>query len=293
MDFENWGAQRWANHFNQMLNLANPPDRYRFDVGKLAVETSRSLFPADPVTKVAEEELDGFAGALVPSESRTRWGIVYGTGQSPGRRRFTVAHEFGHYLLHRRKYPNGIHSSEADVDGRTKLEVEREANEFASWLLMPLDDYRKQVSPKDKPDFEVLGQCADRYEVSLVAAALRWLRYTERRALLVASVEGFVKWSWSSKPALVSGAFIRTSRGPVPLPPESAVGREMFTAEARAGVQHDARVWFNERVREFSFRSEKYDTAYTLLHLGDEEPRRWTDDEAQLEDTYERFMKNA
>jgi len=292
MDFETWGPQRWANHFNQMLNVANPPDRYRFDIGELAMETSRSLFPSDPITKVGEEELDGFAGALVPSDSRTRWGIVYGTGQSPGRRRFTTAHEFGHYLLHRKKYPNGIHSSEAGVDGRTKLLVESEANEFASWLLMPLDDFRRLVSSRDRPDFEVLGQCADRYEVSMVAAVLRWLRYTERRALLVVSVDGFVKWSWSSKAALVSGAFIRTSRGPVALPPASAVGQEQFTAEARAGIQHSAGVWFREPAREFSFRSDRYDTSYTLLHLGDEE-LRWSDDEAQVEDTYDRFMKNA
>jgi hypothetical protein len=292
MNFEGWGLQRWANHFNQMLNIANPPDRYKFDIGELAVETSRSLFPGDPIVTVKEEDLDGFAGALVPAESRTRWGVVYGTGQSPGRRRFTIAHEFGHYLLHRKKYPDGIHSSEADVDGRTKIQVEREANEFASWLLMPLDDFRKQVSPNDKPDFDVLGNCADRYEVSLVAAILRWLRYTERRALLVTSVDGFVKWSWSSKPALVSGAFIRTSRGPVPLPAGSAVAQDQFTPEVRAGVDHPTGVWFNERAQELSFRSEKYDTAYTLLHLGTAEPKAW-DEGRNLEDTYERFMRKT
>lgn len=292
MDFESWGLQRWANHFNQLLNIANPPNRYKFDIGELAMETSRSLFPGDPIVAVKEEDLDGFAGALVPAESRTRWGIVYGTGQSPGRRRFTVAHEFGHYLLHRKKYPDGIHSSEADVDGRTKIQVENEANEFASWLLMPLDDFRKQVSPQDKPDFDVLGNCADRYEVSLVAAILRWLRYTERRALLVTSVDGFIKWSWSSKPALVSGAFIRTSRGPVPLPAGSAVAQEQFTPEVRAGVDHPTGVWFNERARELTFRSEKYDTAYTLLHLGGAEPKAWDEGRA-LEDTYERFMRKT
>jgi IrrE N-terminal-like domain len=292
MDFDGWGLQRWANHFNQLLNIANPPNRYKFDIGELAMETSRSLFPGDPIVAVKEEDLDGFAGALVPAESRTRWGIVYGTGQSRGRRRFTVAHEFGHFLLHRKKYPDGIHSSEADVDGRTKVQVEREANEFASWLLMPLDDFRKQVSPQDKPDFDVLGNCADRYEVSLVAAILRWLRYTERRALLVTSVDGFVKWSWSSKPALTSGAFIRTSRGPVPLPAGSAVAQEQFTPEVRAGVDHPTGVWFNERARELSFRSEKYDTAYTLLHLGGAEPKAWDEGRA-LEDTYERFMRKT
>ena len=66
MNFEGWGPQRWAIHFSQMLNLANPPNRYRFDVGQLAVETSRAMFPGDPITKVEEEDLDGFAGSLYP-----------------------------------------------------------------------------------------------------------------------------------------------------------------------------------------------------------------------------------
>jgi len=290
MTFEGWGLQRWANHFNQMLNLANPPDRYRFDVGRLAMETTGAMFPGDPITKVAVEDLKGFAGALVPADSRTKWGIACGRGQSPGRRRFTVAHEFGHYLLHRKKYPDGIHSSEADVDGRTKIEVEREANEFASWLLMPLDDFRKQISPKDKPDFDAIGKCAERYEVSLVAAVLRWLRYTDRRSVFVTSVDGYIKWAWSSEAAFKSRIFIRTSRAPVELPAGSAVGQEQFTPEARGGIDHASGVWFNEPVKELSFRSEKYDTAYTLLHLGNSEPKAWTE-ERPLEDTYERFMK--
>ncbi|WFU18659.1 ImmA/IrrE family metallo-endopeptidase [Bradyrhizobium sp. CB3481] len=55
-----------------------------------------------------------------------------------------------------------------------KGHVEREANEFASWRLTPLDDFRKQIAPRDKPDFDAIGKCASRYEVSLVAAVLRW-----------------------------------------------------------------------------------------------------------------------
>ena len=171
MDFEGWGAQRWAIHLTKLLNAANPPDRYRFDIGALALETSRTFYPADPITRVVADELDGFEGALVPSESGKRWGIIHQKSQSRGRRRFTVAHEFGHYLLHRQKYPNGIHSSEAGVAGRTKQEVEREANDFASTLLMPFDDFRKQIPAKDKPDFDALSRSADRYDVSLAAAA--------------------------------------------------------------------------------------------------------------------------
>ena len=55
MDFEGWGLQRWANHFNQLLNIANPPNRYKFDIGELAMETSRSLFPGDPPRSSSED----------------------------------------------------------------------------------------------------------------------------------------------------------------------------------------------------------------------------------------------
>jgi hypothetical protein len=288
MKFEGWGSQRWAIHLSQLLNAANPPDRYRFDIGRLALETSRTFYPSDPIVRVNEDELDGFAGALVPSESGKNWGILYRANQSSGKTRFTIAHEYGHYLLHRQKYPAGIHSDEAGVDGRTKIEIEREANDFASSLLMPLDDFRKQISAKDKPDFDRLSRCAERYDVSLAAAVLRWLRYTDRRALIVVSVDGFVKWAWSSTPALQSGCFIRTSRGPVELPSGSAVGRGEFTPETKAGVDHPSGVWFNEPVRELSFRTEKYDLNYTLLHFGNID-RGPALAEPHVEDTFERF----
>jgi hypothetical protein len=86
---------------------------------------------------------------------------------------------------------------------------------------------------------------------------------------------------------VADGAFIRTSRGPVPLPAGSAAAQEQFTPEVRTGVDHPTGVWFNERARELTFRSEKYDAAYTLLHLG---AAAW-DEGRTIEDTYERFMR--
>jgi hypothetical protein len=125
-----------------------------------------------------------------------------------------------------------------------------------------------------------------------VAAVLRWLRYTDRRAVFVTSVDGYVKWAWSSDSAFKSGVFIRTSRGPVELPAGSAARQEQFTPEVRSGVDHAAGVWFNERVREHSFRSEKYDTVYSLLHLADAEPKSLSEGKP-LEDTYERFVRRG
>jgi hypothetical protein len=288
MNHEGWGVQRWAIHLSQLLNAANPPNRYRFDVGALAKEVSKNFFPDDPIAVVAGTDLDDCEGALLPSTSGKRWGIYYNLKGSRRRRRFTAAHEFGHYLLHRKKYPEGLRSDEAGVDGRTRIEIEREANEFAATLLMPLDDFRRQIPAKNLTDFDQLSACAARYDVSLVAAILRWLRYTERRAVIVVSVDGFMKWAWSSDPALKSGRYFRTKGQTVEVPALSCVGKAEFNDEARSGVIHPPGVWFDEPVKEFSIRSEKYDLNYTLLHLSNEIQHVGMA-EPHVEDTFDRF----
>jgi hypothetical protein len=266
MNCEGWGVQRWAIHLSQLLNVANPPDRYRFDIGELAKEVSKHLFPADPVTEVVETDLYDCEGALPPSSSGTRWGIyVSRKGGSARRRRFTAAHEFGHYLLHRKKYPDGLRSNEAAIDGRSGIEIEREANEFAASLLMPLDDFKRQIPAKDRPTFD-------------------------KSSMIVVSRDGFVKWAWSSDTALKSGRYLRTSGSPVAVPALSMVGRGEFTDEARVGVDHPAGIWFEEPVKEMTLRSETYDLNYTLLHFANE-LRAFGLAEEHVPDAYDRFLQ--
>jgi hypothetical protein len=63
---------------------------------------------------------------------------------------------------------------------------------------MPLDDYRRQIDGRAKADLDMISACADRYRVSLIAALLQWLSYTERRAVLVVSRDGFILWARSA-----------------------------------------------------------------------------------------------
>jgi Zn-dependent peptidase ImmA (M78 family) len=53
-------------------------------------------------------------------------------------------------------------------------QVEHQANVFAANLLMPLDDYRRQIEAQAKVDLDMIGHCADRYRVSLIAAVAGW-----------------------------------------------------------------------------------------------------------------------
>jgi hypothetical protein len=58
------------------------------------------------------------------------------------RRRFTAAHELGHFILHRQQMPTGFLGDTQEsileaVDGQPLEQMEREANQFAVELLMP------------------------------------------------------------------------------------------------------------------------------------------------------------
>ncbi len=255
------------------------------------MEVSRNFFPEDPITRVVKDDLDGFGGALVPSESGKRWGILYDRNASPQRRRFTIGHEFGHYLLHRKKFPDGIRCDDAAVDGRVNVEVEREANAFSAALLMPLDDFRKRIAATDVPNFDDLGACADRYDVSLTAVILRWLRYTDRRAIMILSTDGYANWAWSSDPAFKSGRYIKTRISPpYEIPTGSGVARGAPADELRSGIDHPSGVWFGEPVREMSFHSTSQNCRFTLLHLKNADRGAWHS-EQRTEDTYDRFMR--
>jgi hypothetical protein len=96
---------REANRITQMLDTVFGQDRFDrqpVDIATLALEYSRQIAPKSPIHLIEERDLKGCMGALVYSEEKPRqWGIAYHRGQSPGRRSFTLGHEFGHYVLHR------------------------------------------------------------------------------------------------------------------------------------------------------------------------------------------------
>jgi hypothetical protein len=92
--------------------------------------------PADDVGDAA----DVLAGFVFVA-GRVGWAFV-SAGDSLARRRFTAAHELGHFLLHRSsmgrfRADTDATLREADEDAADRME--REANRFAAELLMPAD----------------------------------------------------------------------------------------------------------------------------------------------------------
>lgn len=291
----------WAIHLTKLVctvQQAHGLPRFPINVEAIARDYSRQVFPNAPITMVEGLKLSkGIEGMLMPNPHVTgEWGILYNeTIRSKGRQNFTLAHELGHYLLHRFAHPGGIQCSGRNMGdwNAARTLIEAEANTFASYLLMPLDDFRAQIRGR-VIDIDMMTEISDRYAVSLTAAILKWLTITDKRAMLVVSKEGFVDWSWSSEPLLKSGIFYAARQNVVELPASSLAAQEMDSESSRQGVKHPPGVWLgSEPVHEMTVFSPGNEMTISLLLYPDRTPSRWEMAELEEEpipDTFDKFM---
>lgn len=288
-----------ANNISLVLNTVLGEDRFDrgpVNVGELALEYTRQISPHSYIEQVVADDLPGCEGALVPGDTKPRrWAIMYDRRQNAGRRAYTIAHELGHFVLHRQlvdedpDFNGGFYCSKEAVEHGAGRDIEKEANEFAANLLMPLDDYRRRIPSDQLAVLNRLGDAADRYGVSLTAATLRWLEYTTTRAMVIASVDGFALWAKSSEAAFKSGRFLRTKSDLFEMPARSLAIRKASSKESVEGVQQKAGIWFPEPTIEMCMRSDKYDFELTLLHFEGKAPTDQAEDE--VEDAYTQFFK--
>ena len=261
--------------------------RFPVCVKQIALEYTKR-FP-DPIRDVAKANLPSFEGALFPLEKKGGWAILYNpTIRSDGRINYTQAHELGHFFAHRAGSPAGFECGQRDILGdaaRAEHRIrEREADEFASFLLMPLDDFRRQVA--DTPmTIDLLKHLADRYGVSFTAAALKWLESTELCSVVVVATNGFINWCSRSEAAKKAGIFY-TSGTELPAASIAALGAE---AARNEGTTLAAGTWSNDPVREIAIFADHYEMTISLL-IFEHHPVQVDDwvDEA-VDDLFDRF----
>lgn len=290
----------WANKISNLLQQIEKHTgevMYPVRIKDIAVDISKQFFPESPITRITGEDFSGeFEGALarVPG-TKDSWGIGYNTAiTSTGRINFTLAHELGHYLLHRTSLENGIKCKREDMFRWNSEHGQREseANEFASYLLMPRNLF-EQAMNGEQLSLHLLQHVADYLNVSLTAAILKWLSFTTERAMLVVGKDGFVDWVWSSDSLRKSGVYLQPKKHTIELPEKSLAVRNDADFDNLAGTVHEARVWpFNESVHEMTVHADTYDMTITLLLFSKDAPVRWTQDEEEPEtyDSYDNFV---
>ena len=146
---------------------------------------------------VVEGNLEGSEARLNMAGSPTIITVARRVTGSP-RRRFSIAHELGHLEMHRWKVTL---CTSADMlewsvkEGSQNLEFE--ANEFAAALLMPGRFFASLC--EEEPSIDYFIELADRFGVSLTAAAIRYSNFTPEPVAIVLSQDGFIKWFRASR----------------------------------------------------------------------------------------------
>lgn len=150
---------------------------------------------------IVEADSQSFEGALLRSSRNLSGRILVRRGiRESGRRRFTIAHEIGHYILHGdQQMPCSPRVIEGWKEGQPK--PEREADTFASELLLPTNETVQYVN-KRWPAMEVVVDVADHFGASLMAAGRKFCDVASQACAVVWSSQRQIRWFHGS-PAFV------------------------------------------------------------------------------------------
>jgi Zn-dependent peptidase ImmA (M78 family) len=116
------------------------------------------------------------------------------------RARFTVGHELGHYFIdeHRNALSSGAapaHGSQSEFE--SKLSVEREADHFASHLLMPSTEF-DQMAGRQKVGLAGILAIAKHFETSVTSTAIRYVQTEIVPCVVIKWSPTDFQWKWIS-----------------------------------------------------------------------------------------------
>lgn len=146
--------------------------------------------------KVKEEDLEGCEGVLIRARGVPRGIIAVKRNiRSEGRKRFTVAHEIGHYVLPGHDDGGSI-CGPADIEGwkDRSNSKEREADDFAAELLIPTVVVKVHLATR-APSLSAIEAVASECATSLSASAWKYCDLTSEQCAIVWSEHGKVSWS--------------------------------------------------------------------------------------------------
>lgn len=141
--------------------------------------------------QIREVNSKGFEGALVRVPGRLQGMVaVRADIRESGRKRFTIAHEIGHYLLPGHGMIMPV-CREDQINTWTQESIKKEdaANRFASELLLPSDRV-SNILRNQNPSMATARFISNKFETSLISAALKCIDVTERACALVVSIDG-------------------------------------------------------------------------------------------------------
>lgn len=160
------------------------------------------------ILAIREERTQGVEAALVTDQVRSEGMILVNAASSRRRRRFSIAHELGHFLnlTHRPTHPGGGFSCTAKDLARASpvdeaalsrhARQEAEANRFAIELLAP--KYLIDRFLAGPPDVAAITAMAEQLDISREACARRYVELSPHHVAVIFSKDGTVRYSLCS-----------------------------------------------------------------------------------------------
>lgn len=181
-------------------NLANAITKQLVDENKPV--PVREIALAIDIHEIREEMLEGLDGCLVVTEAKAEGLILLNKNQTEARKRYTIAHEIGHYVnpMHRSSSPEGFRCSRNDMlvnhasPGDPHAKMELEANQFAAELLMPDLWVRRFLRSKSGIDIDHIVLMSTHFQVSKEAAARRYIAHQDVPTAIVFSKNGLIRY---------------------------------------------------------------------------------------------------
>lgn len=145
--------------------------------------------------RIDEVDSEGFEGALIKASHKVKGIItVKRNFREPGRRKFTIAHEIGHFVLPGHGTVECCASEVIESWQKNLNQQEAEANRFAAELLLPTREIYEVVNRR-KATIALAKELSAEFETSLTATTLKCVQTTEEACAVVWSVDGAAKWA--------------------------------------------------------------------------------------------------
>lgn len=196
--------------------------------------------------------------------------ITVAPGVPVERRRFSIAHEIGHWEQHRgMSFSCRVEERALDKAARS---TEREADDYASLLLMPANLFREAIaSNMGEVSLALINELGSIFRTSFPAAAIRYVELSGEAVVLVFNGAGDPRRWWCSRSKRVP-----EHRWVTREVNSDTFAHDLLTAAPGTKLQGKmpAEVWFDGlpedkyQLMELSVR--RQEGVYTLLHLVDE-----------------------
>lgn len=174
---------------------SNPAQRAESLINELGITFASDIdieaIAFDSGIDVLYEPLNGCEATLVGFGNKAI--ATVRPSSSRGRERFSVAHEIGHWLMHRGRSFQ-CRADDIVQNFSADFRLEKEADEFASHLLMPTSMIQPAIKTINKPGLHHLQEMAVQFEVSLQAVSIRLVTLDTLPVIVACYTKTGLKW---------------------------------------------------------------------------------------------------